>query len=350
MNYLHSLLENKDKFFKCFTNCIQHFSNTTTFKSESGHAKLKCKLSVSTSDLKQVVDKITFLSKNKWANYLLQYKANKDCVLHCLKSILIKSLKQYVTIYALIQVNKQFELMKTTLKNNKKLRPCTRTFQISMGIPCQYHLKKLLNKDKTLNMNLFVWHWQYYKLVPSRNSNSTVQIKLLNSLLLPHAPSLFCLPVRSSQSLELSLQSFSKKPSNPLFSLPSNIDPLLKVQEPLQKKLKGQPTETKNKQTKMKAGFEDFTKQERLRFKIVKAQMKETVATQTRQQNSKRNKGGKSSKGDQGSRGNLGSRGARATGRVKAVRVKNNLNSSNGRNDSVRSNMNFLIHLGQKLI
>lgn len=65
INYLYSLLENKSKFLKCFVNCIQHFGNTTIFKSKNRHAKLKHELGVSTSNLKQVMNKIIFLLKNK---------------------------------------------------------------------------------------------------------------------------------------------------------------------------------------------------------------------------------------------------------------------------------------------
>lgn len=65
----------------------------------------------------------------------------------------------------------------------------------------------------------------------------------------------------------------------------------------------------------MKAGFEDSTKQEKSRFEIVKVQVEEAAATQTRQQDSRRNKRDKSSgrgwssKEDQGSTGGQGSRG-----------------------------------------
>lgn len=98
-----------------------------------------------------------------------------------------------------------------------------------MGILCQHHLKKLLDKNKALNVNLFMWHWQYYKPVPSRNPNFTMQIELSDSLLSLCALFFLCLPVRSPQSSKLSLQLFFKKLLNLFFSPLSNIDPLLKI-------------------------------------------------------------------------------------------------------------------------
>lgn len=294
ISYLDSLLKHKDKFIKCYTNKVKHFGNTATSRSESGHAKLKRELVVSTGNLKQVVDKISLLLRNERSDYLLRYESDKDRVPNNLANNFLKPLKRYVSSYALHQASHQLGKLQA-LKDGEELMPCTHTFWKSMGIPCVHEIKKYLDEDHLLPLSCFDWHWRYYKPLVSRSPDPDAAVLLSSqnpdqqsspeparqaSLVLSDPPT----PMRSQNrdlTARLPSPQFELFPPTSLSDTPITLE----IREPLPQKAKGRPVGAKNKRTRSQAAFDESTRRERSNFEIVEADVRQLDREQDQEAN-----------------------------------------------------------------
>ncbi|XP_063950653.1 protein FAR1-RELATED SEQUENCE 4-like [Daucus carota subsp. sativus] len=126
----------KEKFFYAWTNKVMHFGNHVTSRVGGAHSKLKRYLQVSTGDLRGVKDKLCLLIDNEFQEIKAQLSDEKIRVPHKFQIPLFKEIVGHVSVYALGELLKQYELSKSDA-----LLTCKGNFTSSMGLPCAHDIK-----------------------------------------------------------------------------------------------------------------------------------------------------------------------------------------------------------------
>lgn len=127
----------KEKFVFAWTNKFMHFGNHVTSRVEGAHSKLKRYIQVSTGDLRGVKDKLRLLIDNEFQEIKTQLSAQKIRVPHKFQIYLFKEIVGHVSIYALGELLKPYELEKSDA-----LLTCKSNFTSSMGLPCAHNIRE----------------------------------------------------------------------------------------------------------------------------------------------------------------------------------------------------------------
>ena len=346
MDYLRDEIINphKEKVVRCYTNQVMHFGNTATSRAESQHKRLKGFLHSSTGDLRKVVDAISLLLVNEREDYAIAFDQDKVQLSTRLRKDIFSRLAKFVTTYAMRKILEQVERFLEMSKKGEPLRPCTRTFTRSLGLPCMHTIEKRLVRNEPLHIGDVHPHWRFYKPRPTRDANAAdiwddwppgferdenyqygrSESSSPERPVIPISESREPTPEESSsENHDFDYQSGIINPTqvdDDEFELPpttTNIDPILEVRAPLKVKTKGRPPGATNKRTRREIEFDDSTRRELSRFEH-EAQEEEN------NRNGRSRKRVKVARGVSGARGN-GARGNRARGnrgrgeRVKAV-------------------------------
>ena len=250
----------KRHFVKCFTDCYLHFDNTSTSRGEGSNAKLKRALLSSMGDLSAVTDCIEVLFRRErlqWTETLNAKKTNprishrapflRDVLAEIPPMVLEKVLIQHAKI-------------------GDDMPACTDTYTKHLGIPCSHRIKaRLAIAPGLLRVDDFHPHWRYNK------------------------PASYSTRYAESEDSE----------DGDAATADANIDPLLRVQEPLVGREKGRPrgsaAEPSAKRTRREEEFERSTRREPSQFERVEERLRTRAPpTPTRRgQGGQRGQGGR---------------------------------------------------------
>ncbi len=115
-------------------------------------------------DLKMIIEKINNLLSQERHNYWQTFKEDKTRFSICLeKKLAFISLKKYVTLYAILQIFLQINILKEYQLKDETLLSCINSFKRSMGLPCTYILKRRILENHDLLLNDLASHWLFYK-------------------------------------------------------------------------------------------------------------------------------------------------------------------------------------------
>ena len=175
MDYLRDEIINphKENVVRCYTNQVMHFGKTATSRAESQHKKLKGFLHSSTGDLRKVVDAISLLLINEREDYAIAFDQDKFQLPIRLRKNIFSRLAKFVTTYAMRKILEQVERFLEMNKKSEVLRPCTRTFTRSLGLPCMHTIEKRLVRNEPLRIGDVHPHWRFYKPRPTRDANAS---------------------------------------------------------------------------------------------------------------------------------------------------------------------------------
>ncbi|KAF7140654.1 hypothetical protein RHSIM_Rhsim06G0076500 [Rhododendron simsii] len=119
-NYIkNTWLPFKEKFVKTWTGNHLHFGNRVTSRAEGAHAMLKRYLTVSTGNFHEVREKICLAIENQHNEIETKIASKKLRVIHKFRIPMFKELITHVSIFALSELLKQYELLTSSL-----LDPC----------------------------------------------------------------------------------------------------------------------------------------------------------------------------------------------------------------------------------
>lgn len=149
MDYLRNelLARWKTRIIKCFTNKILSFDNTTTSRAEEDHAKLKRSLKTSIEDLRKIVNVIELLLKNERSEYMIAQGEAIACVPQSCNIQPLKNLKIHISPHALRLIRKQLDKFIRAKDPSTPLPSCTKTYELSMGLPCAHLIERREMRD-----------------------------------------------------------------------------------------------------------------------------------------------------------------------------------------------------------
>ena len=225
----------KRSFVKCYTDKFLHFGNTSTSRSEGSHAKLKSTLSNSIGDLTQVVNGIDKLLKRERFDYNEAINRHKVAPRISHRAPFLRDVFAEIPPWILEKVLIQHAQIQDNMP------ACTNTFSKHMGIPCSHRIKeRLATPPGLLKVDDFHPHWRYNK-----------------------APS-YC----TRHSLNDDDDDRSED---------ANIDPLLRVQEPVIGRAKGRPLGSaitpSQKRTRREEEFDRSTRREPSQFELMEQRL-----------------------------------------------------------------------------
>ncbi|KAF7123301.1 hypothetical protein RHSIM_Rhsim12G0135200 [Rhododendron simsii] len=146
LNYIkNTWLPFKEKFVKAWTGNHLHFGNRVTSRAEGVHAMLKSYLTVSTGNFHEVREKICLAIENQH-NEIKTTASEKLRVIHKFQISMFKELVTHVSIFALSELLKQYELATSSL-----LDPCRSQFSNTMGLPCAHFMQNMRGEPLLLN-------------------------------------------------------------------------------------------------------------------------------------------------------------------------------------------------------
>ncbi|KAG5561998.1 hypothetical protein RHGRI_004888 [Rhododendron griersonianum] len=131
-----------------------HFGNRVTSRVEGAHAMLKKYLTVSTSNFREVREKICLAIDNQYNEIKTKVASEKIRVTHKFKIPMLKELVTHVSVFALGELFKQCELART----DYVLGSCTGNFSRTMGLPCAHMMRN--KKDGILRLGDIHPQWR----------------------------------------------------------------------------------------------------------------------------------------------------------------------------------------------
>ncbi|KAH7848816.1 hypothetical protein Vadar_008467 [Vaccinium darrowii] len=144
----------KERFVHAWTENCTHFGNRVSSRAEGAHAKLKQYLQVSTGDLHQVKNKICLAIDNEFNEIKTQLSSERIRVPHKCDNYFFKELITNVSLFALRELLKQYEMVKYgTMRST-----CTGHFMASMGLPCAH--KMISWKGKVIPLEEIHTQWR----------------------------------------------------------------------------------------------------------------------------------------------------------------------------------------------
>ncbi|XP_058217649.1 uncharacterized protein LOC131328770 [Rhododendron vialii] len=149
--YVHNYIKNtwlpfKEKFVKAWTGNHLHFGNRVTSRAEGAHAMLKRYLTVSTGNFHEVREKICLAIENQHNEIKTKIASEKLRVIHKFRIPMFKELVTHVSIFALSELLKQYELSTSSL-----LDPCRSQFSNTMGLPCAHFMQNMRGEPLLLS-------------------------------------------------------------------------------------------------------------------------------------------------------------------------------------------------------
>ncbi|XP_077223979.1 protein FAR1-RELATED SEQUENCE 5-like [Tasmannia lanceolata] len=159
LNYLRNTwLPFKEKFVYAWTVKYMHFGNHVTSRAEGAHAMLKKYLQVSIGDFREVKGKICLAIENQFQEIKARLCSEKVHIQYKFHIPLFKELVTHVSIHALGEIFKQYELATSATQ----VVTCRGHFSNTMGLPCAglpcAH-KIRVKKDGTLELDDIHQQW-----------------------------------------------------------------------------------------------------------------------------------------------------------------------------------------------
>ena len=176
----------KQKFVAYWTNQATHFDNRATSRGESNNGKLKRHLhSCSIGNLHAVVDSISVLLKNEYSQYLIKHNEAKMRLASNIRNIApFRDLFAKISPFALEEMRKQYNLVR-----NHEMRPCTRYFTTTMGLPCAHKIEACMNQEPCLlKLEDIHSHWRLKKIGSVGNDEGNGEGPNLDDLLRVNEP------------------------------------------------------------------------------------------------------------------------------------------------------------------
>lgn len=87
------------------------------------------------------------------------------------KKYAFTNLKKYATLYAMLQILPQVNILKECQHKSEALPPCTNWFEGSMRLPYVYILNWKALENPKLLLNDLVSHWHFYRPRPSQDAD-----------------------------------------------------------------------------------------------------------------------------------------------------------------------------------
>ncbi|XP_050368851.1 protein FAR1-RELATED SEQUENCE 5-like [Argentina anserina] len=127
----------KEKLVIACTGKISHFGNRATSRGEGAHSILKKYLQVSNGGIREVKDKVCLAIENQFAEIKVQLSNEKIHHPHKVGTPFFKELVTRISIFALDQLQRQYEFAKSRNLSSQ----CKCHFYKTMGIPCAHMIK-----------------------------------------------------------------------------------------------------------------------------------------------------------------------------------------------------------------
>ncbi len=110
-------------------------------------------------DLKMVAEKISDLLSQERLNYLQAFEEDKTCFPICLeKKLAFTSFKEYITLYVILKIFSQVNILKECQFKGEALLLCINSFKRLIGLPCTYILKWKVLENRSLFLNNLASH------------------------------------------------------------------------------------------------------------------------------------------------------------------------------------------------
>lgn len=129
----------KKHFVYAWMERFPHFRHRASSRVEGAHAKIKKYLQVSTGDFRQVKDKICLAIANEFQEIKTQLSSEKINVPHILNIDFFKEIVRKVSVFAMKELHKQYEMAKYGTMDSS----CTGHFMSTMGLPCAHKLSTI---------------------------------------------------------------------------------------------------------------------------------------------------------------------------------------------------------------
>ncbi|KAL6556543.1 hypothetical protein OROGR_005831 [Orobanche gracilis] len=134
---------NKIQYFvTAWTDKKLHFRNHATSRAEGAHSKLKKYLMVSTGDILVVKEKVCLLLENDLRELKVRIANERIQIPHMCNIPFYREVVSRLSIFALNELEKQFEMLKT----KKMSSVCTGVFKATMGLPCAHMMSSWMGK------------------------------------------------------------------------------------------------------------------------------------------------------------------------------------------------------------
>lgn len=148
LNYIRGTwIPLKEKFVNAWTGQVAHFGNRVTSRGEGAHSQLKRYLQVSTGGLGEVKERICLAIENQFHEIKAQLYSEKIRLPHKLGIPFFKNLVTHVSVFALNELHKQYELAKSSNLSSK----CKGQFCRTMGPPCVHMIREMNCEALPLN-------------------------------------------------------------------------------------------------------------------------------------------------------------------------------------------------------
>ncbi|KAL6547501.1 hypothetical protein OROMI_023222 [Orobanche minor] len=143
LSYLRNTwLPYKQYFVTAWTDKKLHFRNHATSRAEGAHSKLKKYLMVSTGDILVVKEKVCLLLENDLRELKVRIANERIQIPHMCSIPFYREVVSRLSIFALNELEKQFEMLKT----KKMSSVCTGVFKATMGLPCAHMMSSWMGK------------------------------------------------------------------------------------------------------------------------------------------------------------------------------------------------------------
>ena len=163
------LIIRKQKFVAFWINQNLHFNNRATSRGECNNGKLKQQLGgLSIGDLENVVQAIDTMLINERHTYNIKHGEAKMRLPQHLKKPIFRDLYTKVSPFALKEMLPQY--LKVI---NHHMKPCTRYFTTTMGLPCAHVMEqRMLEAAGVLKLEDIHSHWRLDKENDDTRSNT----------------------------------------------------------------------------------------------------------------------------------------------------------------------------------
>ncbi|KAM5575510.1 protein FAR1-RELATED SEQUENCE 5-like [Rosa sericea] len=135
-------------------NVVMHFGNRATSRGEGAHSNLKRYLQVSSGGLGEVKERICLAIENQFHEIKARLSSEKIRHPHKVGIPFFKELITHISIFALDELHKQYELA----KSNNLSSQCKGHFCRTMGLPCAHMIREM--KFEALQLNSIHEQWR----------------------------------------------------------------------------------------------------------------------------------------------------------------------------------------------
>ncbi|ERN03501.1 PKS-NRPS hybrid synthetase CHGG_01239 [Amborella trichopoda] len=224
LNYIASTwLPFKEYFIKAWTEKHLHFGNRVTSRAKGAHSMLKSHLQFSVGDLQVVKNKICLATEMQFQEIKTRLSMERIRIPHDLRIPFFNELVTHVSIFALRELFKQYQLA----RSNPSWSVCMNQFTTTMGLPCAHRMKSRMDENQVMHLSDIHLQWR----IDHRSFNN-IEAGLNNQ------------EERHQQQEHLVQQ---ERPQNQLSQLVETVTPF--IQEPSVLRPRGRPPKSKEKRT-----------------------------------------------------------------------------------------------------